>query len=142
MKKYIFIIVLLLSGFSVIQAFSDDGDVSDTVMRDFKTDEEEARAYNVVYTTKTVDGLTFNVQADRPIEKVAGVYRPLDIDSYVALKFAKMQEKINQLEASLNARIDQVSQKVDDLAKRADTLAAQQAELQAQGERSGTDKAE
>ncbi len=130
MKKRIFLIVLFLSGLSVVRAFSEDGDISDTVIRDFKTDEEEARAYNVVYTSKTVDGLTFNVQADRPIEKVAGVYRPLDIDSYVAMKFAKMQEKLNQLEAALNGRIDKLTQKVDDLSEKVDAMAAQQAATQ------------
>jgi len=132
MKKCIFLIVLFLSGFPAIQAFSEDGDISDTVIRDFKTDEDEARAYNVVYTSKTVDGLTFNVQADRPIEKVAGVYRPLDIDSYVAMKFAKMQEKLNQLEAALNGRIDKLTQKVDDLSEKVDAMAAQQAEPQSE----------
>ncbi|HQP91862.1 MAG TPA: hypothetical protein PLU24_04230 [Candidatus Omnitrophota bacterium] len=97
-------------------------DNKDTVVREFKTDQEEARAYNVVYTTKTVDGLTFNVQEDRPIEKVGGVYRPLDMDSYVALKFSKMQEKLNNVEASLSDKIDALSKKIDDLAERVDSL--------------------
>jgi hypothetical protein len=78
----------------------------------YKNEDEEARAYNVTRTVKTVEGLNFVVEEDRPIEKVAGVYRPIDMDSYVALKFNKLQKTLEEKIAFLQERIDALEAEV------------------------------
>ena len=92
---------------------------------EYKTDKEEASAYNVTRVTKTVDGLRFNVQEDRPIEKVAGQYRPLDMDAYIALKFNKLDKKIDELFSSLTERIEELSLKIEVLEKKTEELSKQ-----------------
>ncbi len=96
---------------------------------EYKTDADEATAYNVTRTVKTVDGLHFVVEEDRPITKVAGVYKPIDIDSYVALKFNKLDKKIDDIAAviqqrldDLSARLDLLTQKVNDLSREISAL--------------------
>src|SRR5512135_3628330 len=71
----------------------------------YKDEAGEAAAFNVTRTTKTVAGLNFRVEEDRPIEKVAGVYRPIDIDSYVAFKINKLQRQMQELIAALAGRV-------------------------------------
>jgi hypothetical protein len=88
-------------------------------LEEYRTEDEEARAYNVTRTVKTVQGLNFRVEEDRPIEKVAGVYRPIDMDSYIALKFNKLEKKMADLNETLSKRIDELSARVDELTKTA-----------------------
>lgn len=97
-----------------------------SAVEEYKDEDEEARAYNVTRTTKTVDGLHFSVVEDRPIAKIAGGYRPIDIDSYVALKFNKLQKKTEELAAVMQLKIDDLNQKLDVLAKRVEELIASQ----------------
>ena len=88
-------------------------------LEEYKTEDEEARAYNVSRSVKTVQGLNFRVEDDRPIEKIAGVYRPIDLDSYIALKFNKLEKKMIDINETLSKRIDELSAKVDELTKNA-----------------------
>lgn len=88
-------------------------------LEEYKTEDEEARAYNVTRSVKTVQGLNFRVEDDRPIEKIAGVYRPIDMDSYIALKFNKLEKKMADLNETLSKRIDELSARVDELTKNA-----------------------
>lgn len=94
-------------------------------MKEYKTDDDEARAYDVTRTNKTVDGLHFTVEEDRPIVKVAGVYRPIDFDSYVALKFKKLQEQLTETEGRLKARIDDLTEKLARLTEDVEDLSRQ-----------------
>ena len=91
-------------------------------MDEYRTEDEEAKAYNVIRTTKTVQGLHFNVEEDRPIAKVAGVYRPLDIDSYIVLKFNTLDKKFNDITSKIEQRLDELSQKLEALSKKVDEL--------------------
>ncbi len=86
-------------------------------LEEYKTEDEEARAYNVTRSVKTVQGLNFRVEDDRPIEKIAGVYRPIDLDSYIALKFNKLEKKMVDINEILSKRIDELSARVDELTK-------------------------
>ena len=88
---------------------------------EYRTEDEEARAYNVSSVTKTVEGLNFRVEPDRAIEKIAGVYRPVDLDSYIAYKFNKLDKKIDALFAELSRRIDELTVRVDALEKKAES---------------------
>jgi len=90
----------------------------------YRDEDEESRAYNVTRTTKTVEGLHFLVEEDRPIEKIAGVYRPIDLDSYIALKFGILQKKIDELAAAMQRKMYELGQRLDALDKRVDELAA------------------
>lgn len=97
-------------------------------MKEYKTEEDEAKAYDVTRTNKTVDGLHFTVEEDRPIVKVAGVYRPIDFDSYVALKFKKLQDQMQETEGRLQAKIDTLSEKLELLTQKVEELKARGAE--------------
>ena len=88
-------------------------------LEEYKTEDEEARAYNVTRSVKTVQGLHFRVEDDRPIEKIAGVYRPIDLDSYIALKFNKLEKKMVDINDTLSKRIDELTARVDELTKNA-----------------------
>ena len=88
-------------------------------LEEYKTEDEEAKAYGVTRSVKTVQGLNFRVEPDRPIEKIAGVYRPIDLDSYIALKFNKLEKKMVEINEALSKRIDELSAKVDELTKNA-----------------------
>ncbi|MBI5873400.1 MAG: hypothetical protein HZB36_04565 [Candidatus Omnitrophica bacterium] len=91
-------------------------------IEEYKTEDDEARAYNVTRTVKSVEGLHFSVEEDRPIEKIAGVYRPIDLDSYIALKFGKLQKSIDELALDLQQKIDALAQRLDVLTKEVDEL--------------------
>lgn len=81
-------------------------------VEEYKTEDEEAKAYNVTRTVKTVNGLSFVVQEDRPIEKIAGVYRPIDLDSYVALKFGRLEKKMQDFFDALSKKIEELTRRV------------------------------
>lgn len=51
---------------------------------------------------KTVDGLRFTVPKDRPIEKKDGIIGPMALDRYVAIKFSKIEERLQKIEASID----------------------------------------
>ena len=91
---------------------------------EYKDDDAEARAYNTSRSVKTVQNLNFRVEDDRPIVKVAGVYRPIDLDSYIALKFNMLDKKMNENDAALGKRIDELSARVDVLEKKLSALLA------------------
>lgn len=80
------------------------------------------RAYNVTRVTKTVDGLKFAVQEDRPIEKVGGIYKPIDIDSYVAYKFNKLEDELKKKFDEMSARIESLAKKVQEAQERISKL--------------------
>jgi hypothetical protein len=92
-------------------------------IEEYKTEDDEARAYNVTRTVKSVEGLHFSVEEDRPIEKIAGVYRPIDLDSYIALKFGKLQRSMDELALNLQQKIDALALRLDALTKKVDELA-------------------
>ncbi len=81
----------------------------------YQNEDEESRAYNVTHVIKTVEGLNFNVEEDRPIVKVAGIYRPIDIDEYVALKFGKLQRSIDDRLAAIEKRLTAIETSLADL---------------------------
>ena len=91
-------------------------------IEEYRTDDEEAKAYNVTRTVKTVQGLHFSVEEDRPIEKIAGVYRPIDIDSYIALKFNALDKKINDITSKIEKRLDELFKKLEVLSQKVETL--------------------
>lgn len=91
-------------------------------LQEYKTEDEEAKAYNVTRSVKTVEGLNFRVEDDRPIEKVAGVYRPIDLDSYIAFKFGKLQKKMDDMAASTQQKIDDLAQRLEVLTQRVNAL--------------------
>lgn len=109
-KKWIDVAVIFLFSVScftlILQALP---------IEEYKTEDEEARAYNVTRTIKTVNGLSFLVQEDRPIEKIAGIWRPIDIDSYVALKFGKLEKKMQDLSDALSKKIEELTRRVEAL---------------------------
>ncbi len=96
----------------------------------YRDEDEEARAYNVTRTVKTVDGLHFQVEEDRPIEKIAGVYRPIDLDSYIALKFNKLQKSMEIMSQYFQDKIDQLNLKIEALTEKVDMLASKASEDQ------------
>lgn len=103
-------------------------------MKEYKTESEEAKAYDVTRTNKTVDGLHFTVEEDRPIVKVAGVYRPIDFDSYVALKFKKLQDQMQEMESRLEAKIDLLAGKLEIMTKRVEDIEKEKVKLEPEGQ--------
>ena len=95
-------------------------------MDEYKTDEEMNRANNITQTMKNVDGLNFHVEEDRPIVKVGGLYRPMDMDSYIALKFGKLSKMIADLSNSTDQRIADLNKKVEDLTQKVEELSKNQ----------------
>ena len=95
-------------------------------MDEYKTDEEMNRANNITQTMKNVDGLNFRVEEDRPIVKVGGLYRPMDMDSYIALKFGKLSKMIADLSNSTDQRIADLNKKVEDLTQKVEELSKNQ----------------
>jgi len=67
--------------------------------------------------TKTVEGLNFDVEEDRPIEKVDGTYRPVAIDTYVAIKFQKLEIQIDKRLTALEERLKKLEAAVERLEK-------------------------
>ncbi len=104
--KILLSLSLLICFFVCVSAYS---------VQEYKTNEEQAKAYNTTRVIKTVDGLNFEVQEDRPIEKVGGVYKPIDTDAYVALKFNEMQKKIDERFSQMEERITDLSKRVEEL---------------------------
>jgi len=95
-------------------------------MDEYKTDEEMNQASNITRTMKNVDGLNFHVEEDRPIVKVAGVYRPMDMDSYIALKFGKLSKMITDLSNSTDQKIADLNKKVEDLTQKVEEMSKNQ----------------
>ncbi len=87
-------------------------------------EEEDLEEYKSARVTKTVEGLNFNVEADRPIEKVDGVLRPVAIDTYVAIKFKKLEQQLDRRLAALEERLKALEAAVEGLAQRAEEEAA------------------
>ncbi|MFA5039197.1 MAG: hypothetical protein WC732_05915 [Candidatus Omnitrophota bacterium] len=96
-------------------------------IEEYRTDAEAAAAYNVTRKHKVVDGHVFYVEEDRPIEKVAGLYRPMDMDSYIALKFSKLQAQIDELRKETKANVDDIKAQIDDLSRKIDQVSRRQA---------------
>lgn len=95
---------------------------------EFQTNADEARAYNVTRKEKYVDGHIFYVEEDRPIQKVAGVYRPMDLDAYISLKFGKLQEEIAKLRNETSSRMDDLQSQIGDLSQKIELLSKKQAQ--------------
>ncbi|MDD5019298.1 MAG: hypothetical protein PHH75_01405 [Candidatus Omnitrophica bacterium] len=95
-------------------------------VEEFSTNAAESEAYNVTRVQKIVDGHVFVVEEDRPIEKVAGLYRPMDMDAYIQLKFSKLQAQLNDLADKTQRRLDDLQGQVDQLSKKVDKYAKQQ----------------
>ena len=76
---------------------------------------DNAAAENVV---KTVSGLKFSVPADRPIKEKDGIVAPMAIDEYVALKFSRLEARLQEIENSLN----DITQRIQLLTKEMETL--------------------
>jgi hypothetical protein len=91
-------------------------------MNEYKSDDEEAAAYNVTRSVKTVEGLNFRVEEDRPIVKVGGVYRPIDVDSYIALKYSILEKKMNEVYSNLQNKIDLIFSRLDSLTRKVEEL--------------------
>jgi hypothetical protein len=96
-----------------------------------KDESEEAEAYNVTRTIKTVAGLNFVVEEDRPIEKVGSIYRPIDMDSYVALKFNRLQAEMMDLLAVQEQKIAELTERVRVLEERQPVQAPETADASA-----------
>ena len=61
--------------------------------------EEEFECKTVI---KTVDGLKFEVPEDRLIEKKNGIIMPMALDKYMAMKFSKMEARLQRIENSIS----------------------------------------
>jgi hypothetical protein len=83
-----------------------------------KDESEEAEAYGVTRTVKTVAGLNFVVEEDRPIEKIGSIYRPIDLDAYVALKFNRLQDEMTELFAAQEEKIARLAERIRILEER------------------------
>ncbi len=66
---------------------------------------QEPKDYETRRVAKTVEGLTFDVEEDRPIVKKDGVYQPLDIDSYVALRIERLRKEMETRVVALEERL-------------------------------------
>ncbi len=95
-------------------------------IEEFSSNAGESAAYNVTRVQKVVDGHVFWVEEDRPIEKVAGLYRPMDMDAYIQLKFSKLQKQLNDLANKTSARMDSLEKQIGNLTKRVDQLEKKQ----------------
>lgn len=95
-------------------------------VEEFRSNADESGAYNVTRVQKIVDGHVFWVEEDRPIEKVAGLYRPMDMDSYIQLKFSKLQKQLDDLANKTKARIDKLEGQVGNLTQKVDRLEKKQ----------------
>jgi hypothetical protein len=64
---------------------------------------EEKKESESDYKTiiKTVDGLKFDVPEDRPIEKKHSIIAPMPLDEYVAMKFLKLEDRLQKIENSI-----------------------------------------
>ena len=64
-------------------------------------DVEHSDAYDNSTVVKVVDGIRFQVPKDRPIEKMDGFIRPMPLDEYVSTKFSKLEERLQNMERSI-----------------------------------------
>ena len=130
-------ILIFIQGFFILFFFSALAFPVDDY--NYQTDAEMNEAGNVTARTmKNVQGLYFHVEEDRPIVKVAGVYRPMDMDSYIALKFGKLSKMIVDLSNSTDQRIADLNRKVEDLTQRAEDLTQKVEELSKNKEKNKT----
>jgi len=81
-------------------------------------EEEDLAEYTSARVTKTIGGLIFDVEADRPIEKVNGVYRPVSTDTYVAIKFKKLRQEFDKRLMALEERLEGLESAVERLEER------------------------
>lgn len=102
--------------------------------------DEKTKPYEVKRVIKTVDGHNFLVPEDRPVEMIAGQYRPIDIDTYVAYKFGTLKEemdvkfviveekilKLEQEVKNLNAKVEDLTSSLKKLQEGADVGGAQE----------------
>ncbi len=95
-------------------------------VEEFSSNAGESAAYNVTRVQKVVDGHVFWVEEDRPIEKVAGLYRPMDMDAYIQLKFNKVQQQLNDLANKTAARLNDLEKRIGSLTKRVEQLEKKQ----------------
>ncbi|MGE5280262.1 MAG: hypothetical protein ACM3L6_05930 [Deltaproteobacteria bacterium] len=79
---------------------------------------QDTATYQSNRVIKTVGGLRFDVEEDRPIEKVDGTYRPVSVDTYVAIKFQKLRQEIGQRLDALTERLDRLEEAVARLENR------------------------
>lgn len=94
MRRALFIVLLACFGLCEPLCFAakDAGD-------------EKTKPYEVKRIVKTVDGHHFVVPEDRPIEMIAGQYRPVDIDTYVAYKFGTLKEEMDAKFAGVEEKL-------------------------------------
>ena len=59
---------------------------------------------------KSIEGLNFKVPEDMPIKKQHGIFMPMGTNEYVAAKFSKVYEKIEELEESIKKIKDEIMQ--------------------------------
>ena len=81
-------------------------------------DQEDLKEFKSARVTKTVGGLVFDVEADRPIEKVGGIYQPVSIDTYVAIKAKKLREGVEERLGAFEERLEALEARVEDLEER------------------------
>lgn len=118
MKKVAGVLLLFLFFFAVARLVF--------CVEEFSSNAGESEAYNVTRVQKVVDGHVFWVEEDRPIEKVAGLYRPMDMDAYIQLKFSKLQQQLNDLANKTKARMDDLEKRIVNLTKKVDLLEKKQ----------------
>ncbi len=93
----------------------------------YKDEAAESKAYNTKRVVKTVEGLNFEVEEDRPIVQVGGIYRPVDIDAYVAIKFSELDQRLRQETQRLEDRIDELDERVKQLEARGEAPGQEEA---------------
>lgn len=104
MKKITLLFLFLACGSVVCWAAKD--------IRDEKT-----KPYEVKRVIKTVDGHNFLVPEDRPVEMIAGQYRPVDIDTYVAYKFGTLKEEMDVKFSSVEQKLSKISGQSESILK-------------------------
>ena len=95
MKKSAFIILISLIFSLIVFLFIL---ISLSMAKEDKNQEEEFGYKTII---KTVDGLKFKVAEDRPVEKKHGIVAPMELDKYVALKFSKLEERLQNIEDAI-----------------------------------------
>lgn len=88
--------------------------------------DEEIDNFTLNRVVKTVDGANFMVQQDRPIEKVDGIYRPISLEKYFTFKLEKLEKKMNETDAALEQKIQDLSKKLEALEQKVKEAARQQ----------------
>ncbi len=75
--------------------------------------EEEGFEYKTLI--RTVNGINFDIPEDRPIEKRGGIVAPMEVDKYVALKFSKLEERLQNMEDSIKRIEEELNLIRDDM---------------------------